>query len=105
METVPAALGGRVFHPYSDFLLHNVGTGDGIAQTQHANLPAKDQKSLEKIPEAERVKIQLGRVEGSTETDNRRTLKPTALPEDGLDQRTANKVRTGPCGAFGLDRS
>jgi CxxC motif-containing protein (DUF1111 family) len=29
---VPAALGNRVIHPYSDFLLHNVGTGDGIVQ-------------------------------------------------------------------------
>lgn len=28
--TVPPALGGKVFHPYSDFLLHDVGTGDGI---------------------------------------------------------------------------
>jgi CxxC motif-containing protein (DUF1111 family) len=30
--TVPAALGGKTIHPYSDFLLHNVGTGDGIVQ-------------------------------------------------------------------------
>jgi CxxC motif-containing protein (DUF1111 family) len=28
--TVPAALGSKIIHPYSDFLLHNVGTGDGI---------------------------------------------------------------------------
>ncbi|HEV2387763.1 MAG TPA: di-heme oxidoredictase family protein [Candidatus Acidoferrales bacterium] len=28
--TVPAALGGKQFHPYGDFLLHDVGTGDGI---------------------------------------------------------------------------
>ena len=28
--TIPEALGGKTFHPYSDFLLHNVGTGDGI---------------------------------------------------------------------------
>ena len=28
--TIPDALGGKTFHPYSDFLLHNVGTGDGI---------------------------------------------------------------------------
>ena len=27
---VPAALGDKVIHPYSDFLLHDVGTGDGI---------------------------------------------------------------------------
>ena len=28
---VPAALGGKVIHPFGDFLLHDVGTGDGIA--------------------------------------------------------------------------
>jgi len=28
--TVPAALGDKLIHPYSDFLLHDVGTGDGI---------------------------------------------------------------------------
>ena len=30
--TVPAALGGQTIHPFSDFLLHDVGTGDGIVQ-------------------------------------------------------------------------
>jgi CxxC motif-containing protein (DUF1111 family) len=30
--TVPDALGNKIIHPYSDFLLHNVGTGDGIVQ-------------------------------------------------------------------------
>jgi CxxC motif-containing protein (DUF1111 family) len=29
--TIPEALGGKTFYPYSDFLLHDVGTGDGIA--------------------------------------------------------------------------
>ncbi len=28
--TVPEALGQKQFNPYSDFLVHNVGTGDGI---------------------------------------------------------------------------
>jgi CxxC motif-containing protein (DUF1111 family) len=28
--TVPAALGSKVFHPYSDFLAHDIGSGDGI---------------------------------------------------------------------------
>lgn len=27
---IPTALGDKVIHPYSDFLLHDVGTGDGI---------------------------------------------------------------------------
>jgi CxxC motif-containing protein (DUF1111 family) len=30
--TVPPALGDKTFHPYSDFLLHDVGTGDDIVQ-------------------------------------------------------------------------
>ena len=30
--TVAAALGNKIIHPYSDFLLHNIGTGDGIVQ-------------------------------------------------------------------------
>lgn len=30
--TIPPALGNKVFHPYSDFLLHDIGTGDGIVQ-------------------------------------------------------------------------
>jgi CxxC motif-containing protein (DUF1111 family) len=35
--SIPAALGDKTFHPYGDFLLHNVGTGDGIVQsmTEH----------------------------------------------------------------------
>ena len=34
---IPEALGNKTFHPYSDFLLHDVGTGDGIviAQAEH----------------------------------------------------------------------
>jgi len=29
---VPAALGNKIIHPYADFLLHDIGTGDGIVQ-------------------------------------------------------------------------
>ena len=28
--TIPNALANKIIHPYSDFLLHNIGTGDGI---------------------------------------------------------------------------
>jgi len=27
---VPAALGNKIIHPYSDYLMHDIGTGDGI---------------------------------------------------------------------------
>lgn len=30
---VPEALGNKIIHPFSDFLLHDIGTGDGIVQT------------------------------------------------------------------------
>jgi CxxC motif-containing protein (DUF1111 family) len=30
--TIPAALGSVALHPYGDFLMHDVGTGDGILQ-------------------------------------------------------------------------
>src|SRR6202040_2473095 len=30
--TIPPALGSATFHPYGDFLMHDVGTGDGILQ-------------------------------------------------------------------------
>jgi CxxC motif-containing protein (DUF1111 family) len=32
MFTVPDALGNKIIHPYSDFLLHDIDTGDGIVQ-------------------------------------------------------------------------
>src|SRR5207302_6407914 len=29
---VPEPLGNKIIHPFSDFLLHDIGTGDGIVQ-------------------------------------------------------------------------
>jgi CxxC motif-containing protein (DUF1111 family) len=34
--TIPDALGNKVIHPFGDFLLHDLGTGDGIVQTTTA---------------------------------------------------------------------
>jgi CxxC motif-containing protein (DUF1111 family) len=47
--TVPAALGNKNFHPFSDFLLHNVGTGDGIAQVNIAGSNTLDQSMTNKV--------------------------------------------------------
>jgi CxxC motif-containing protein (DUF1111 family) len=38
---VPAALGNKTFHPFGDFLLHDVGTGDGIVQAGPADTANK----------------------------------------------------------------
>lgn len=64
--TVPDALAGKQFHPYGDFLLHNVGTGDGIVQsmTEHYG------KKMYSI-----------------------TWKNLSIPEF---ENTANKIRTAP---------
>ncbi len=64
--TIPSALGEKQFHPYGDFLLHNVGTGDGIvmAMTEHYG------KNMYQI-----------------------TWKNLSIPEF---QKTANKIRTAP---------
>jgi CxxC motif-containing protein (DUF1111 family) len=32
MFTVPEALGDKLIHPFGDFLIHDIGTGDGIVQ-------------------------------------------------------------------------
>jgi CxxC motif-containing protein (DUF1111 family) len=38
---VPQALGSKTFHPYGDFLLHDVGTGDGIVMVMQEHYGAK----------------------------------------------------------------
>jgi CxxC motif-containing protein (DUF1111 family) len=45
--TIPAALGSISLHPYGDFLMHDVGTGDGILQAtrEHYGLQVFQQMS------------------------------------------------------------
>ena len=38
---IPDALGGKQFHPFGDFLLHDIGTGDGIVQDGPADTADK----------------------------------------------------------------
>ena len=47
--TVPNALGNKIIHPYSDFLLHDVGTGDGIAQVIDPTTGQLDQTMKNKM--------------------------------------------------------
>ncbi len=39
--TIPDALGDKIIHPFGDFLLHDIGTGDGIIQGGPADTAAK----------------------------------------------------------------
>jgi CxxC motif-containing protein (DUF1111 family) len=65
--TIPPALGDKTFHPYGDFLLHNVGTGDGIVQA----IPEHYGRRIAEHPD----------------------LKNSIFPKF---QSTANKIRTAP---------
>jgi CxxC motif-containing protein (DUF1111 family) len=44
--TVPDALGNKLIHPFGDFLLHDIGTGDGIVQ----NPPQDTANKLRTVP-------------------------------------------------------
>ncbi|MGB6544626.1 MAG: di-heme oxidoredictase family protein [Candidatus Acidiferrales bacterium] len=46
MMTISAAIGGKQIHPFGDYLLHDIGTGDGIVQ----NGPADTQYKLRTMP-------------------------------------------------------
>jgi CxxC motif-containing protein (DUF1111 family) len=92
LGTVPKALGNKTIHPYSDFMLHEIGTGDGIAQTQHAQRAPRDVSNLEKVPD--NIVTQEGsvRVQAVPQEGNRRALGDQPV----LDQRTVNMIRTAP---------
>jgi CxxC motif-containing protein (DUF1111 family) len=65
---VPAALGGKTIHPFSDFLLHDVGTGDGIVQTQNAQLPpmsARDPSKIRPLADAQTLRSKLTPLDAS----------------------------------------
>jgi CxxC motif-containing protein (DUF1111 family) len=38
---IPAAVGSTTFHPYGDFLMHDIGTGDGILQATREHYGAR----------------------------------------------------------------
>jgi CxxC motif-containing protein (DUF1111 family) len=89
---VPEALGNKIIHPYSDFLLHDIGTGDGIAQTQHAQRPPRGVAGLEPPGNALMNRLGMVRVQARPRADNRRALRDVPA----LDQRTRNMIRTAP---------
>jgi CxxC motif-containing protein (DUF1111 family) len=92
LMTVPDALGNKIIHPFSDFMLHDVGTGDGIAQTQHSQRPARGIERLKRAPDETLKREGITRVQARPHAGDRRALRD----EPGLDQRTVNMIRTAP---------
>jgi CxxC motif-containing protein (DUF1111 family) len=92
LGTVPKALGDKIIHPFSDFMLHDIGTGDGIAQTQHAQRPPHGVHNIERAAEGTLTKEGAVRVQAVPRPGNRRALSEAPA----LDQRTVNMIRTAP---------
>jgi CxxC motif-containing protein (DUF1111 family) len=86
LSKVPRAIGNKIIHPFSDFLLHDIGTGDGIVQAQHAEKPAAGLPARRTPrtarPRAFRAAARKG---------------PAEPPLGEVDpQETANMIRTAP---------
>jgi CxxC motif-containing protein (DUF1111 family) len=92
LGTVPKALGDKIIHPYSDFMLHDIGTGDGIAQTQHAQRAPRNVNDIEKVADDIMTREGGVRVRAVPRGGNRRALSDAPA----LDQRTVNMIRSAP---------
>jgi CxxC motif-containing protein (DUF1111 family) len=104
LRRVPETLGNKIIHPYSDFMLHDVDTGDGVAQTDHIGLRRRDdpRRHVERIPEEVRRREGIARVEGEP-VESGKDRQPhlgavtDVVPDaPNLDQRSANRIRTAP---------
>ena len=98
----PDALENRTIHPYSDFLLHNVGTGDGIpiALVEHFGREPveKRMRELQASRAAEAPQREKGKTEDEcSESYQTAVLEGEKRPDllrDALCAR--NKIRTAP---------
>ena len=96
----PDALENRTIHPFSDFLLHDVGTGDGIAVAlvEHFGRKRLEERLREETSAAREVKEPSGKSEDecseSYQTAVAEGEKHPKLLRDTLCAR--NKIRTAP---------
>jgi hypothetical protein len=73
-------------------MLHDIGTGDGIAQTQHAQRAPRNVNDIEKVPDDIMTREGGVRVQAVPRGGNRRALSDAPA----LDQRTVNMIRSAP---------
>jgi CxxC motif-containing protein (DUF1111 family) len=98
----PEALENRTIHPYSDFLLHNVGTGDGIpvALVEHFGRERVERRlrELQTAHAAEAPERQKGKPEDEcSESYQTAVLEGERHPDLLRDTLCArNKIRTAP---------
>jgi CxxC motif-containing protein (DUF1111 family) len=98
----PEALENRTIHPYSDFLMHDVGTGDGIpvALVEHFGRERIERRmlKLETLRAAEKAQRSKGKAEDEcAESYQTAVLEGERQPDVLRDTLCArNKIRTAP---------
>jgi CxxC motif-containing protein (DUF1111 family) len=100
----PDALENKTIHPYSDFLLHNVGTGDGIpvALVEHFGRERVERRMRELETSRSAPQNQAGKSRGQPEDECSESYQTAVLegekhPDLLRDTLCArNKIRTAP---------
>jgi CxxC motif-containing protein (DUF1111 family) len=94
------ALENRTIHPYSDFLLHNVGTGDGIAiaLVEHFSRERVEKRFVEEKAAGTEAKEPSGKAEDEcSESYQTAVAEGEKHPNLVRDTQCArNKIRTAP---------
>jgi CxxC motif-containing protein (DUF1111 family) len=89
-------LGNKYIHPYSDFMLHDIGTRDGIVQTQFAQNPPAGAENVEK------ALLKAGRPNSFIEKLTKDRDKPAGFVSGLDDYRMIyierSNVKDGPAG-------
>jgi CxxC motif-containing protein (DUF1111 family) len=104
---VTAALGNKTFHPFSDFLLHDVGTGDGIALSpiEHFGPSVAEalfKRDVEKLSAFINAQVQGGtsnRAQDISQVE-RRLLSERVL--ESIDEVHEMQTKGGPTGETNL---
>jgi CxxC motif-containing protein (DUF1111 family) len=97
----PDALENRTIHPYSDFLLHNVGTGDGIAiaLVEHFSRERVEKRFHDETTAAAEANEPSGKTTEDECSENYQTAVAEGEKHPNLlrdTQCARNKVRTAP---------
>jgi CxxC motif-containing protein (DUF1111 family) len=107
---VPKDLANKIIRPFSDFLLHDIDTGDGIVQTQHAQFPPRGAEDLlqrfqqtselqqlqQALADSADCEVYVPKIISSQAQGKPENLGPEQRQGRVLDQRTANMIRTAP---------
>ena len=104
---VTAALGNKTFHPFSDFLLHDVGTGDGIAMSpiEHFGPAIAEtlfERDVQKLRTFINTQVQGGAANQAQDTSQveRRLLSERVL--ESIDEVHRWQTTGGPTGETNL---